>query len=132
MSDHDYYTPDIFQSLLLVINLLLYNRGTYRVLFSINRKSINMLVSFFVTRSVLPFVWLSEDRIRPPITVIKIPKAMEVFLDQEVHGTPSVIIAHQPLLQALVFTVQTTVATRIGQWVKITSTTLFHPTIDGL
>ena len=34
---------------------------------------------------------------------------MEVFLDQEVHGTPSVIIAHQPLLQALVFTVQTTV-----------------------
>ena len=45
---------------------------------------------------------------------------------------PSAIIAHQPLLQALVFTVLTTVATRIGQWVKITSTTLFHSTIDGL
>ena len=57
---------------------------------------------------------------------------MAVFLDQEVHGTPSVIIAHQPLLQALFFTVQTTVATRIGQWVKITSTTLSHSTIDGL
>ena len=53
-------------------------------------------------------------------------------MDQEVHGTLSVITAHQPLLQALVFIVQTTVATRIGQWVKITSTTLFHPTIDGL
>ena len=57
---------------------------------------------------------------------------MEVFLDQEVHGTPSVIIAHQLLLQALVFTVQTTVTTRIGRWVKITSTTLSHSTIDGL
>ena len=63
----------IFFNHCLVIILLLYNRGTYRVLFSTNRKSINMLVSFFVARSVLPFVWLSEDRIRPPITVIKIP-----------------------------------------------------------
>ena len=54
-------------------------------------------------------------------------------MDQEVHGGLSVITAHQqPLLQALVFNVQTTVATRIGQWVKITSPTLFHPTIDGL
>ena len=78
------------------------------------------------------FVWLFEDHSRPPITVIKIRYAVEVFLDQEVPGMPSAIIAHQPLLQALVFTVQTTVATRIGQWVKITSITLFHPTIDGL
>ena len=55
---------------------------------------------------------------------------MEIFLDQEIHGQPRrvIIIAHDQLLQTLVFVVQTTVATKIGQWVKTTLLTLSQPT----
>ena len=53
---------------------------------------------------------------------------METFLGQEIHGEPRrVIIAQHHLLQTLVFVVQTTVATKIGQWVKTTLLTLSHP-----
>ena len=60
---------------------------------------------------------------------------MEVFLDQEIHGEPiarRVSFAQDQLLQTLVFVVQTTVAAKIGQWVKTTLLTLSQPTRHGL
>ena len=61
---------------------------------------------------------------------------MEVFLDQEIHGEPiatrRVSFAQDKLLQTLVFVVQTTVAAKIGQWVKTTLLTLSQPTRHGL
>ena len=83
-------------------------------------------------RSLLPFIWLFEDR-TIHITATRIRKVREPLLEMEIHGeqnaaTLPIHSVTQYALHTLDFIVLTSVALKIGPWVKTISPILFHHT----